>query len=73
LAELDSNRSDSLCVVCGKDTSGGRGFMTLHVGGRPVPICCPMCYKVYEADPARYVTGQRVRDVERSLGGEPLW
>lgn len=71
--ENDSSGSDALCVVCGKDTSGGRGFMNLHVEGRPVPICCPMCYKVYEANPERYVTGQKIRAVERDLGNTLSW
>ncbi|MDO8540191.1 MAG: hypothetical protein Q7S40_07070 [Opitutaceae bacterium] len=61
----DSSRP---CVVCGKDTTSGRGFMTLHVEGRPVPICCPMCYDVYQKDPARYVSAQRVREIGRDIG-----
>ena len=50
----DSISAAGLCVVCGKDTTGGRGFMNLHVDGRELPICCPMCYKVYDEDPERY-------------------
>ena len=66
----DSTQSAATCVVCGKDTTHGRGFMTLHVEGRPVPLCCPMCYKVYQEDPARDVAGQRVRDALRAFGSE---
>jgi ribosomal protein L24E len=73
----DSTRSagprDDTCVVCGKDTTGGRGFMTLHVEGRPVPICCPMCYKVYQEDPARYARSQHVREISRGLGFSDSW
>lgn len=69
----DSTRNADTCVVCGKDTMGGRGFMTLHVEGRPVPLCCPMCYKVYQEDPARYVAGQKIRDVMRDAGAEARW
>jgi hypothetical protein len=69
----DSTASSGLCVVCGKDTTGGRGFMNLHVEGREIPICCPMCYKVYEADPARYVAAQKLREVARSLGDGSTW
>lgn len=65
--ENESSGTDALCVVCGKDTTGGRGFMTLHVEGRPVPICCPMCYKVYETDPRRFVAGQKLRVIERDF------
>lgn len=55
---------------CGKDTSGGRGFMTLHVDSRPVPICCPHCYQSYEKDPVRYLSDQKARSIERELGAE---
>jgi ribosomal protein L24E len=71
--DSDSTRSADTCVVCGKDTTGGRGFMTLHVEGRPLPLCCPMCYKIYQEDPARYVTGQKVREVMRGFGSELRW
>lgn len=69
----DSTRSPDTCAVCGKDTTGGRGFMTLHVEGRPVPLCCPMCYKVYQEDPARYVARQRIRDLTRDFDRDSGW
>jgi ribosomal protein L24E len=70
--ETDATQSagnrDDTCVVCGKDTASGRGFMTLHVAGRAVPLCCPMCYKLYQEDPTRYVSNQHAREVARNLG-----
>ncbi len=28
--------------------------MALYSQGRRLPLCCPMCYKVYQENPARY-------------------
>ena len=68
----EPSRSDQICVVCGKDTSGGRGFMTLHLEGRLIPLCCPMCQKVYQENPALYARRQQtsdvIRKIERRLG-----
>ncbi|MFZ5496549.1 MAG: hypothetical protein ACOZE5_14590 [Verrucomicrobiota bacterium] len=64
----DPIRPADTCAVCGKDVSGARGFMTLHVEGRPVPLCCPMCYQVYQENPTRYDTGQKIRDSFRDPG-----
>lgn len=68
----ETPRFDPTCVVCGKDTSGGRGFMTLHLPGRLIALCCPLCRKVYEETPARYAqyqqTQQAIRDIEHKLG-----
>lgn len=65
--------SDETCAVCGKDTSGGRGFMTLHLEGRHLALCCPQCQKVYQENPALYIRRQRTRDVisdvKRALDG----
>jgi len=65
-------RSDEICVVCGKDTSGGRGFLTLHLEGRLIALCCPMCQKVYEANPALYAQRLQnratIRDIDRASG-----
>lgn len=64
--------SEDICAICGKDTSGGRGFMTLRVADLPVVLCCPMCKKVYEENPdkvlRRLKTGDAIREVERGLG-----
>ncbi len=69
----EQSRSDEICVVCGKDTSSGRGFMTLHVEGRLIALCCPMCQKVYQENPALYTQRQQTRgiisDLERVLDG----
>ena len=64
--------SDEICVVCGKDTTGGRGFMTLHADGRNIALCCPMCKKIYEEDPVKFARKQNSRDttskIENILG-----
>lgn len=66
---LPSSNEDA-CVVCGKDTSGGRGFMTLNLEGRHLALCCPMCQKVYQENPARYSQWLKnqeiIRDIERA-------
>lgn len=68
----ETSCTSEICVVCGKDTSGGRGFMTLHLEGRQIPLCCPMCQKVYGEKPAFYNQRQQTReaihDIERTLG-----
>lgn len=75
--ETDATQSavnrDDTCVVCGKDTTSGRGFMTLHVAGRAVPLCCPMCYKLYQERPDQYVSSQHAREVARNLGFPESW
>ncbi len=64
--------SDEICVVCGKDTTGNRGYMVLHLDGHSIPLCCPQCKKVYEENPALYVrrqdTRETIRDIEDKLG-----
>ena len=69
----EQSRSDELCVVCDKDTSGGRGFMTLHLEGRHIALCCPQCQKVYQENSSLYIRRQRTRDVisdvKRALDG----
>ena len=71
----EMSREDEICVVCGKDTSGGRGFMMLHLEGRHLALCCPMCQKVYQEHPARFArrlkTGDAIRGIERTLEGPP--
>ncbi len=71
----EQSRADELCVVCGKDTSGGRGFTMLHLEGRHLALCCPMCQKVYQENPARFArrqqTGEAIRAIERALGLPP--
>ncbi len=68
----EQSRSDEICVVCGKDTSSGRGFMTLHLEGRHLALCCPMCQKVYQENPAQFArrlkTGDAIREIESALG-----
>ncbi len=65
-------RSDETCVVCGKDTSGGRGFLTLHLEGRLIALCCPMCQKVYGENPALYAqrlkNRETIREIDRASG-----
>ena len=67
--------SEDICAICGKDTSGGRGFMTLHVAGQPVVLCCPQCKKVYDENPDKVIrklkTGDAIREIERGLGLRP--
>lgn len=64
--------SAEICAVCGKDTSGGRGFMTLYVEGRALVLCCPLCKKAYEENPDKFARGMAtraaIRDIERGLG-----
>ena len=73
MSPVETTRSDELCVVCDKDTSGGRGFMTLHPEGRHLALCCPQCRKVYQETPAFYIRRQQTRDVisdvNRALNG----
>lgn len=61
---------EDACVVCGKDTASGRGFMTLNLEGRHLALCCPMCQKVYQENPARYTQWLKnqeiIRDIERA-------
>ncbi|MBI4625855.1 MAG: hypothetical protein HY736_21865 [Verrucomicrobia bacterium] len=47
--------------------------MTLHVEGQPVPLCCPMCYKVYQENPARYTSSRHAREISRELGFPDSW
>lgn len=65
-------RSDEICVVCGKDTAGGRGFMALHLAGRLIALCCPQCQKVYQENPSHHTLRQQTResisDIEHKLG-----
>ena len=60
-----------ICVVCGKDTTGGRGFMTLHLEGHLIAPCCPQCQKVYEETPELFAQRLKNRDtihkIERGL------
>jgi YHS domain-containing protein len=46
------------CVVCGNDISAGEG-VTAHYHGRTLRFKCPGCYTRFEADPERYLAGQR--------------
>jgi ribosome-binding protein aMBF1 (putative translation factor) len=58
---------EDTCIVCGKDTSGDRGFMHLNIDGQLIELCCPQCYKVYQEEPARYLSRQTARRIERQL------
>ena len=64
------------CAVCGTDTAGGRGLLTLHLDGRHIPLCCPLCQKVYEEHPAFYLrrlqSRETIRDIEYTLGWHNL-
>ena len=57
----------------GKDTSGGRGFMNLHIEGRAVPLCCPMCYEVFQEDPSRFIENRHAREIGHDVGLGASW
>lgn len=67
--------SEVTCAICGKDTSGGRGFMTLYLNGRALVLCCPLCKKAHEENPGKFAqarkTGDAIREIERGLGMDP--
>ena len=63
--------SDS-CVVCGKSTSGARGYMQLRVGERLIHLCCPMCVKLYQERVALAKADTR-NSAERELGWTEKW
>lgn len=68
-----ANAPDSeTCAVCGKVTSSGRGFMQLVVEGRPIELCCPMCFKVYQERVARAEEEKR-NGGEKNLGWDEKW
>ena len=69
----DATRSPDACAVCGKDTSGERGFMRLYVEGRPVQLCCPLCLKTYQENPGHYQIAQQGRDAEQAYHGDTKW
>ena len=58
--------SADACAVCGKDTTGERGFMRLYVEGRPVQLCCPLCLKTYQENPGRHQISGQGRDAEQA-------
>jgi ribosomal protein L24E len=68
----ESAESADTCALCGKDISGGRGFMRLFVEGRPVELCCPMCLKVFQDRQAQRETEQRSGE-GRYLGWDEKW
>jgi hypothetical protein len=63
----DPVSSDENCAVCGKDTTNGRGFMTLHVEGRLIALCCPLCQRTYQADPSKYLADLKTRNTNRDI------
>lgn len=68
----DPVAGSEVCVVCGKGTSNGRGYMRLYENGRPVELCCPMCLKVYEERVARKKAEDQ-RGGEREIGWDEKW
>jgi hypothetical protein len=43
------------CVVCGKALRPGEALATMHRDGHKLPICCPLCFEAYQADPKQYL------------------
>jgi hypothetical protein len=65
--------ANEACVVCGKSTAGGAGFIAIYVERRRLPLCCPLCHKAFEEDPSRYGGNTSVPDPERALGWDEKW
>ena len=71
--DADTNSETCRCIVCGKDTTGGRGFITLHVGEMRIEVCCSLCYQTYEKEPRKYHISREVRSIQRDSGTTPAW
>ena len=71
--DTSSSSAPDSCIVCGKDTTGSRGYMHVVVGERTVSLCCPQCYKVFQENPERYRARQSAQDIEREIGWDDKW
>jgi hypothetical protein len=55
------------CAVCGKDLRQGEALATMHQDGHKLPICCPLCFEAYEADPKQYLERLAKRTLAQEL------
>lgn len=58
-----------VCVVCGKNVQGDRGFSRINHQGTMVNLCCPLCLKTFQNDPfphmARLTKVELFRDLNK--------
>lgn len=57
LVVIDSREAPAAsCVVCGNDVPAGEGIAAQYLG-QSLRFKCPGCYARFEADPARFLSG----------------
>jgi hypothetical protein len=44
-----------VCVVCGKNVQGDRGFARINQKGTLVNLCCPLCVETFQNNPFPYM------------------
>ena len=59
-----------VCVVCGKNVHGDRGFARINHQGTMVNLCCPLCLDTFPKDPlpclARLTKVELFRDLKKA-------
>lgn len=67
------NDTDKTCAVCGKDLANTGGVAHLYHGGKPFPLCCPVCMDLFQRAPARFACGERPQTIVEELLAEMKW
>lgn len=44
-----------VCIVCGKNVQGDRGFARINHKGTMVNLCCPLCLETFQNDASPYL------------------
>ena len=68
-SDESSNKSHGeTCAVCGKDSTGSRGFARIQTGGVLVSLCCPGCMDSFDAKPDYYLSKLKYRNLSGDSG-----
>lgn len=63
-----------VCVVCGKNVQGDRGFARINHNGTMVNLCCPLCLETFQKDAtphiARLIKNELFQDLKTSVKGK---
>jgi hypothetical protein len=49
------------CAVCGKSVAGGGGYTRISFEDKTVALCCPLCLKTFQENPAQFARRQAIR------------